>query len=71
MSRSTRKTPIFPSCCVRAGYLKRWKRGYNKAMRRHDVTEENPHKRQFSDPWTGPTDGKRYQKGIPKKEMSK
>jgi hypothetical protein len=40
-------------------------------MRRHDVTEENPHKRQFSDPWTGPTDGKRYQKGIPKKEMSK
>lgn len=70
MSRSYRKTPVFPICCIRS--QKWWKRSYNRIYRRHgnvqlqrylgndDVDYEigQVYKQSYADIWASPSDGK-------------
>lgn len=70
MSRSRKKTPILPIACVSRGGVKRWKKMYNRTMRRCK-DEEHPRKDEYADEWLGPCDGKKYYKNPDPKWMRK
>lgn len=69
MSRSRRKTPIFPVC--RPTGVKQWKKEYNRLMRRVPVDAEPPKKNEHGDEWMGPRDGKYYDNNPEDKRMRK
>lgn len=70
MSRSFRKTYVFPICCCNS--QKRWKQSYNRTFRRtskskldnyltntcDDYVYEDLYKRTYADEWLSPSDGK-------------
>lgn len=60
MSRSRRKTPIIPVCSASSSQMKKWKKIYNKLMRRVSVEAEPPKKIEHSDVWNSPKDGKMW-----------
>lgn len=69
MSRSRRKTPIVAFCNNSSGAVKKWKKEYNRAMRRCK-DEEHPKKNEYATEWDSPRDGKMYL-GKPVKEWQK
>lgn len=70
MSRSHRKTPVFPICCARGQH--EWKRKYNRIYRRRanlqimrhlsnqelDYEIGRVYKQSYADIWSSPSDGK-------------
>ncbi len=69
MSRSTRKTPIFGNTTAPSD--KEFKQASNRAMRRARNQGEEPHDKEYGDPWKSAKDGKSYRVKAQKKDMRK
>ena len=69
MSRSTRKTPIFGNTTTPSD--KEFKQATNRAMRRARNQGEDPHDKEYGDPWNSAKDGKSYRAKAQKKDMRK
>ena len=69
MSRSTRKTPIFGNTTTPSD--KEFKQASNRAMRRARNQGEDPHDKEYGDPWNSAKDGKSYSAKAQKKDMRK
>ena len=69
MSRSTRKTPIFGHTTAESD--KEFKKASNRAIRRARNQGEDPHDKEYGDPWKSAKDGKAYRVKAQKKDMRK
>ena len=69
MSRSTRKNPIFSNTTAPSD--KEFKQASNRAMRRARNQGEDPHDKEYGDPWKSAKDGKSYRAKAQKKDMRK
>jgi hypothetical protein len=72
MSRSFKKTPIFPVCQCEAGYQKRWKKQCNRRFRRNvpkdtDIANGTDYRKIFQTIWDSPSDGKSW-RGHPRRQ---
>lgn len=72
MSRSRKKSTARGVCICRPGTVKKWKKEYNRSMRRVAVDSElTPLKREHGDIWAGPLDGKMWDSTMEKKNLRK
>lgn len=62
MSRSRKKTPIFPVCTHNHNAMKKWKKVCNQSIRRVDMDDigNGNSYRKVNSIWSSPSDGKFY-----------